>query len=142
MTEQTAVHSPTPLERRQQLWLWFGVAAGPLIWAIHLVLAYALQSLSCQWQFLHTTILGMHGLRFTLLVITILAVLLIVYGGVVAYGFWRRFRSLEYGQGDGRREPERGRLPFMAYVGVAFSALFALVTLLMLTPILALDICG
>jgi hypothetical protein len=136
MTEHTADHVHQ-LETRQQVSLWFGVAAGPVIWAIYLTLAYAVQTVSCQWRFLHTNILGMHGLRFTLLAITAVATLLILYGAVISLRFWRRYR----GDADDNR-PESNRFRFLAYAGVVLSALFAVVTLLSAVPILVLGICS
>jgi hypothetical protein len=133
--DETAV-SPPPLERREAFWLWFGVAAGPVVWAVHLFVAYAVQTLSCQWRFLRVPVLGIDGLRLTLLAITAVAVLIILYGGFVASRFWQQWRS------DPPEQPEQNRFPFMAYLGLAFSTLFALTTLLTAVPILALNICG
>lgn len=120
--------------------LWFGVGAPPVIWALHLVIVYAIQSVSCHWGFLQFTILGINALRFVLLVITLLAAIGVLAGGLVAY---RSYQEI-----DGSRDMEdetgwlEGRFMFMAQSGVLLAGLFLFALVLTIFPIIFLQPCS
>jgi hypothetical protein len=137
MTDYTAQREERPSARTER-WLWFGVIAGPVLWAMHLPLAYAIQTISCQWGFLQFGIFGLNALALVIAALTIVFVLVIIYASFVAYGYWRRFRD----DTDGLNKPEYGRFRFMAYAGVGLGLLFASTTLLKLVPVIVLPICA
>lgn len=128
-------HSYQPANPRQ---LWSTLAAGPLIWSVHLVASYALVSVACQWGFLQSELLGITGLRLVLLVFTVLAALAVFYAGFLAYGDWRRIRNNE--QDDNMLENDRYR--FMVYSAVGLNGLFLTILLVSLAPIIFLNLCG
>jgi hypothetical protein len=117
--------------------VWYGVAAGPVIWAMHLVAVYALQTLACEWGWLLDRVWGMPALRLALIIVTVIAVVAILFGGFLAFANWRLLRDEA---GDTR--PEKDRLAFMAYSGVGLSLLFATTTALKSVPILVIGICA
>lgn len=116
--------------------LWFSVAVGPIVWAIHLVVVYAMVSLACNWRFFSFTVLGVSGIIFILTVVTLVMGAIVLYGGLLA---WRNRRFIEEeAQLHGRREE---RHYFLAYSGVLLSALFFLVILVSLIPAFVLGPC-
>jgi hypothetical protein len=117
--------------------LWYGIGAGPVIWAAHLVVVYALQTLGCDWGWLLDQVWGVPALRLALLVVTLAAVAAILFGAFLALTNWRRVRD-ESSDGS----PEQNRFTFMTYSGIALSLLFASVTGLKIVPILTIGICA
>lgn len=118
--------------------LWFGVAAGPIVWAIHLVVAYALVSLACNWNFFSFTMLGVPGIVAVLTLVTLAMGAIVLYAGLLAWRNWRLIER-EAERVHGRREE---RHYFLAYSGVLLSALFLLAILLSLTPAFTLGPCA
>jgi hypothetical protein len=118
--------------------LWFGLAAGPVIWAIHLSVAYALLAVSCQWDFFRFTVLGIDGVRFILIVFTVIAGLVILAGGWLSYNSWQDLRARPAQEG---KEPI-GRFRFMTRSGMLLSGIFFFSTILSIVPILMLPACS
>lgn len=120
--------------------LWFGMGAGPILWAVHLMVVYFLTSLRCQWQLLNVRIFGISGLVLAQAAITLIFTGIIVYAGLLSYRNWQRV-------GDGFNEElspmewKQGRVRFMALSGVLLSALFSVLTLVPLYPILTVRPC-
>lgn len=135
MSAKTEQPAADPRSRRQG-WLWFGVATGPIAWALHLVLVYAVQTLSCQWGFLQFNVLGLHALRLTLLLLTGLILAIVIWSSFVAYGFWRQFGN------NGVDRPEGDRFRFMAFSGLLLNIFFAVAIVLSMVPVLTLSICA
>ena len=130
--------SEEAFDRLDPVPLWLVVAAGPVIWAIHLVASYALVTLSCSHGFFQFLILGMAGARFILVVFTVAVTLLMLYAGYVAFSNWRR---LPASNADGLGAPEQGRYRFMIFSAIALNGLFAAITLLTGVPGLFLQLC-
>lgn len=95
--------------------LWFGVLAGPVGWALALMVSYPLVPASCVLESM-----------LPLIFVTVLTGALIAAGGVIA---WRCQRSLtrRLGPGDMWRSSTRAEL--MATGGIVLSALFFLTTI-------------
>lgn len=137
MTTQTGKR---PVDPVPELVLWFGVGAGPVIYAIHLAIVYFLIGVGCPWNWFSGEILGMEGLRFALLVATFIAEIPVVIAGVVAYRNFKDIRS-ERPKSEEARDPS-GRIRFMTVLGAIFSGLFFATILLSTFPILTLDLCA
>jgi NADH:ubiquinone oxidoreductase subunit 6 (subunit J) len=131
LQEQQVVHHVPPRE------LWFGVAAGPILWILHLVASYVLVALHCQWQFFSFTLFGISGIVAILVIMTLVVVAVVLYAGYLALADWRQIRATGAGGG---RVAERHR--FMAYSGVLLSALFFLVIIISLVPSFVLATCA
>ncbi|MFW6098260.1 MAG: hypothetical protein ACOC9Z_09285 [Chloroflexota bacterium] len=117
--------------------LWFGVAAGPILWAIQLVVVYALVSLACNWRFFSFTLLGVPGIVVILTTVTLVLSAIVLYAGLLSWHNWRVIQEEEHAHG--RREE---RHYFLAYSGVLLSALFLLVMLVSLIPAFVLGPCA
>lgn len=131
--------------------LWYGLAAGPLVWAAHLAAVYAIHSLACHNGAFQGLILGMEATRFILLALTLLAAAAILIAGWMAYGIVGKHRSVNErrSQNERRLESERGadaerldRTGFMAWAGVLASGLFLAAVLATLAPMALLPLCG
>jgi hypothetical protein len=95
-----------------------------VIWALHLVISYALASLDCYWHLFPFIIFGFDGIRILLLGLTLLAAIGMIAAGVVAYRNWK---ALQYGDGDRRPEHDpTGCYRFMMISGTLLSGLFLL----------------
>ena len=105
--------------------LWAGILAGPVAWALDETISYALVQPSCA-----------RGSR-TMLELMTLAALVVIAGGAVVS--WTSFWHAPAGPTDGARDVERAR--FMAVLGLASSAFFAIATIALDIPRWVLDAC-
>jgi hypothetical protein len=97
--------------RPHPLWmLWSGILAGPIAWAFDLVVSYALVKWTCSSQ--RTAVLHL---------VALLALVTIGVGALIA---WRALREVSEANGSGDEGLQRPR--FMAILGLASCALFAL----------------
>ena len=136
MTTEANSHTYPPVPDRR---LWLGVAAGPVLWAIHLVVVYAIQSVSCHWGFFRgSSILGIETLNFILGVISVVAAAGIVAGGILSY---RNYRTLAGEPWENTRWAE-ARPSFMAITGLLMAALFLLSLIFSLVAIVMLRPCS
>jgi hypothetical protein len=106
--------------------LWTGILAGPIAWSITHLANYALAPWSCS-----------HQRASLLFVIPISAFVVAALGGLVASTAWRHTPA--DAPTDGGRPRQRAR--FMALLGMAVSAFFALTILAYAIPPWVLDVC-
>lgn len=106
--------------------LWTGILAGPVAWALDLGISYALVKWSCST-----------GRDLVLHLITPLALALVAGGAVVSWFALQRVTGVEPTDGG---EP-RQRAKFMAILGLASSALFALTIVAGAIPRWVLNAC-
>jgi hypothetical protein len=106
--------------------LWAGIFAGPLAWAVDLVLSYSLVQWVCGG-----------GPPVVLHLITLFALALTAAG---AFGSWRALQLVsDRVPSDGAEADQRGY--FMALLGLAMSALFATIVVAGAVPRWVLDAC-
>ena len=106
--------------------LWTGILAGPVAWSINLAVSYALVKWSCvarREDVLH--------------LLTAAALLLVAGGAAVSWWAFQRTRADIPEDGGGPRQRAR----FMAMLGLASSAFFALATAALAIPWWVLDAC-
>jgi hypothetical protein len=120
--------------------LWFALGAGPILWALHLLASYVLASLPCITPIFNFTALGLPGIRFVLIVFTLVMALLVFTAGFMGYGIWQSLRR-QAGEREEDRRPGETRLHFMAFSGTLLSVLFGAAILLTTGPILELHVC-
>jgi len=122
--------------------LWIQLLAGPVLWSVHFLVSYLIVEAACQaaWNF---SILGIQGLSFVVIVLTVLAVLGTVLFAFRSYRGWRdihsdrRFRD-QFRESTGWFE---GPVDFMYFSGFLLSVLFAVVILMVGLPALFLQPC-
>ena len=121
---------------------WFHLLGGPILWSAHFLVSYAWVEFACRVSLLvlDSTILGLTVLSWSVLILTILAVLATVYVGWSAYRSWLRIRESKETDELASWGVESRR--FMALSGILLSALFSLVILLSGLPVLVLGPCA
>ncbi len=103
-----------------------GILAGPIAWALDLLVSYALVKWSCGHQ--HMSVLHL---------VTIGSLIVV---GTGAFASWHALQEAPGGGSmDGGRPFERAK--FMAALGLAMSALFAIVVIAGAIPRWAIDAC-
>jgi hypothetical protein len=112
--------------RPQPLWtLWSGILAGPIAWAFDLVISYSLVKWTCTSQ--RTSVLQL---------VALLSLVTIGIGALIA---WRGLRQAAEPIAGGDEGLQRAR--FMAILGLASCALFALTVVAGAIPQFVLDAC-
>jgi hypothetical protein len=109
--------------------LWFGVLAPPLAWGIHLVLGDLIFELGCSPGVGGGAVLGL-SLESWALIETVIAGLITVAAGAMAFGVWRQLRSISNGTAWNRAHA-------MALAGMGSAAIYlALIAYGFLAPVL------
>jgi hypothetical protein len=131
-----------PRQEISSRFLWIQLLAGPILWSIHFLLSYLLVEAGCQagWNF---SILGLNGLSFIVIVLTLLAVAGTVLFALRSYRGWRdrhEDRSLRQEFRETAAWFE-GPVDFMYFSGLLLSVLFAATTLMVGLPALFLHPC-
>jgi len=115
--------------------LWFSLLAGPIVYSLHFMLVYFVVEAACVVGLLRFAWLGINGIAWVVVALTILAALLNGLAGVLAYRHWQQRKESEGGT--------RGSYaPFMALVGVSLNALFTVTILVTGLPALFLQPCA
>ena len=107
----------------------YGVAAGPLLWTLHLWVSYTLASLGCSAGGLDASLA-----RWLILGLTVVLVALVGLAGWLAYGNWRALS----------RPGSAAALKFertVALAGVLLSGLFGFMLLFAAVPALVVRPC-
>jgi hypothetical protein len=121
----------------------FSLIAGPLVWTVHFLTLYILTAIACAHGFFYEEILGIRIVPLVGGAVTLVAVALILDGGVLAYRRWRGMPS------DGQPAPlpphdgndVASRRRFMAYAGLLLSGLALIATVWETLPILFFGTC-
>jgi hypothetical protein len=121
----------------------FSLIAGPLVWTVHFLTLYILTAIACAHGFFHQELLGLRVVPLVGGAVTVVAVALILDGGVLAYRRWRGRPS------DGEPAPlpphdsndVASRRRFMAYAGLLLSGLALIATVWETLPILFFATC-
>jgi hypothetical protein len=121
----------------------FSLIAGPLVWTVHFLTLYILTAIACAHGFFHDEVLGVRVVPLVGGAVTLIAVALILDGGVLAYRRWRGMPS------DGEPAPLpphdandiASRRRFMAYAGLLLSGLALIATVWQTLPILFFATC-
>lgn len=104
--------------------LWFSVLVGPLVYSIYFLVGYMTAEAACKADLLNFTFLGMDGLAVTELILTLLSVVIIASGFVIAWRTWRPQSLRAHGEQAGEESASR----FLAFGGLVLNPLFILVT--------------
>ena len=122
--------------------LWIQLLAGPVLWSFHFLLSYLVVETFCQagWNF---KILGINGLSFIVIVLTILAVLGTGLFALRSYRGWKVIHADRSLREEFRESAAwfEGPTDFMFFSGFLLSALFAATILMVGLPALFLRPC-
>ncbi len=117
--------------------LWGSLAAGAVIWSLHLLISYALVSVACERGLLQTIVGSFALMRWLALGLTLLAAAAVLYATVVAYGQWRQMEQRRTRQED----ETSGRVRFMLLLATLLNGTFLLAIVVSLFPVLVLPLC-
>jgi hypothetical protein len=123
-------------QRSREGWpsLWFGVLTGPILYSLHFMAVYLLVETACKAGRLQFSVLGINGIAFWVVLLTLVAAGVTGYSTFVAYRDWRQTRLA----GEGRHESYAA---LMALLGLLLSGFFTVVILLTGLPALFLVAC-
>ncbi len=119
--------------------LWFGVGTGVAVWMLHLMAMYALVALACGRGWLDFTALGLSGMRFTLLILTLLAVALVGSAALTSYRHWRGLR--QQATSEQATTTRHKRYVFMTFSGILLNIGFTMLIVMTLVPTFAIPPC-
>jgi hypothetical protein len=119
--------------------LWFGLLAGPIAWSIYFLVGYGLTEFVCKLGQLEFRIWGLAALSAIIMGLTLVALLVTLYAGFLAYRNWQRVKEDEPEEVQPSPPEENSR--FLALVGLLLSGLFSLVILLTGIPTFFLSPC-
>jgi hypothetical protein len=128
---------PEPPQIVKPLHLWLGAASGTVIWALQLIISYALAALNCAWALFRFTILGLEGVRFILAGITLLATIGLVAGLVFNIRTWRSIQHIEKPE---QHDPTQ-RFRFMLYIGAILNSIYLMGMVWSFVVIFLYDLC-
>ncbi|MEZ4523233.1 MAG: hypothetical protein R3A46_16560 [Thermomicrobiales bacterium] len=94
------------------LMFWYSVAAGPLIWAIHVSVSYMMVGLVCDW-----------GTGLPIYLATLVALAAVGIAGYYAYGTWRQLQQVD----PDERSRIWGRENLLMTSALVMAALFSLI---------------
>jgi hypothetical protein len=119
--------------------LWFGLLAGPITWSVYFMAGYSLIEFTCKLGLLEFRILGLAALSAIVVGLTLIALLVTLYAGFLAYRNWQQVQEDEPDRAQQSRPEENSR--FMALAGMLLSGLFSLLILLTGIPTFFLPPC-
>lgn len=131
-----------PREQMSSRMRWIQLLAGPVLWTAHFLMSYLLVEAFCSlgWNF---TLLGIHGLLFLLIVMTIVAVIDTSLFALASYRAWKKM-NVDHNLRDEFRETSRwseGPGEFMYFSGFLLSVLFTVTILMVGIPAFFLRPC-
>lgn len=124
--------------------LWFGVLAGPIVWSLYFLAGYGLSEVACRLRLLESPMMGLTALSLLILLLTLVALIVTLSAGFVAYRNWRHVNraGLSSSSAAGSHRLDRDSGQFMALAGLMLSALFSFLILVTGLPVLVLHPCG
>jgi hypothetical protein len=128
--------SQIPQTNHRQIWL--SLLFGFIVWFVYLNIVYPLTSLTCRWGWFPFNILGLPGLRFIQMVITVIALLLIAR---MIYLPWRNWKRIEASEEDKFYQTAKDPHSLMMLVSMLLNTLFGLFIIVSFVPMFALNPC-
>ena len=119
--------------------LWFGLLAGPIVWSVYFLVGYGLTEFVCKLGLLEFRILGLAALSAIIVGLTLVALLITLYAGFLAYRNWQRMKEDEPDEGQPSWPAENSQ--FMALTGLLLNGLFSLTILVSGIPAFFLPPC-
>jgi hypothetical protein len=137
--------TPTPLRSTPTLRsLWFGALSGPIVWSLHFLIGYGLTEIACRLGILESQVMGLPVLSIIILLLTLAALLITLFAGVLAYRNWQDLKraSLAPSLATGLQRVDQDSGRFMAFGGLLLNGLFSFLILATGLPTLVLSPCG
>lgn len=124
------------------LWkLWFGIFGGPVVWAIQLIVDYALVAHFCYPNDTPVASSSFGGVRAVAIAVSVLCLVVAVAALFTALHSWSVTRHGHEGEHREVAEVGEGRARFMAVAGLLVSGIFIYGVLMNALPIVTLPVC-
>lgn len=115
------------------------ILGAPIIWSLQFVAVWGLSEFLCRIG-VNVTLFGFNVIHLVTLAFSIVAVVLMLFVGFTSLSLVQHANAIEEDEdSEAQREVERTR--FIAQLGMGFSALFGLVSVYLIAPILAVPVC-
>ncbi|MEQ8673832.1 MAG: hypothetical protein RLP44_18425 [Aggregatilineales bacterium] len=118
--------------------IWFAFTGSAIVWTGHFVAIWFLGEVGCLGGLGNQTVLGINLIFGLSLIVTLLALILAVASGAIAYRIWQQVNELET-QDEIYASHERQR--FMALFGMLAATLFTVAILVQTAPLFVIPIC-
>jgi hypothetical protein len=110
------------------------MVSAAIIWITHFLLSYGIVSLACAYGYAQLTLLGLSVVVFSISLITLVALVLLIYTAVINYRKWRQQHDLS--------APEISASPFIALHSVLLCGLSLVGVIWVALPALILPPCA
>ncbi len=131
------------LSKKQEQQTLLSLFLGPLLWFLQFNALNILTSVSCEWGWFPFKILGLPGLRFVELIITLVALLLMLYIVYLPGRIWGLFQSKEPAHNPHLlRDTEEGNWPLLASIAMLMNVIFSIIFLGSFVLLFFLKACG
>jgi hypothetical protein len=97
----------------------YSVLAGPILWFVHFFAVYVIAEFGCRINFSNLVFVTAESIRLWITVLTIVVLILVAFGGLLAYRNWRQLPA-----NGGNGSPIDARLHFLVVIAMCLSALF------------------
>ena len=112
-----------------------GLLSGPVVYTLYFLVVYSAAEVACKAGFAATEVFGLELVRVLVVVLTILATVLLVIGGLLSYRVWQRSKKSAERRQDAYSE-------FAAMIGVGLNAYFVVAALATGLPVLLHATCA
>jgi hypothetical protein len=120
-----------------------GLFLGPIVWFLHLNTLNMLTSISCRWGWFPFTVVGMPGLRFVEVIISLVFLAVMLYLTYLPWQNWQSYQSREPVRNPQLlQDTEEDRRPLLAFVAMLMNAILTLFVLASFVLLFALKACG
>jgi threonine/homoserine/homoserine lactone efflux protein len=124
---------------RQTRW---SLLLGVIVWFLDLNFVYSLPSLACEWGWFPFTILGIPGLIFVEMIITVIFMLVMLYLIYLPWRNWRKFQTEKRVDNSHLlSDTEKDRRPMLAFIAMALNSFFFLFVIAFFVPMISLNAC-
>ncbi|MCA0453452.1 MAG: hypothetical protein LCI00_05715 [Chloroflexi bacterium] len=117
--------------------LGYSVLSGPIIWFVHFVAVYSLAEFGCRSNFTNLIFITPETMRLTMIVLTVVSVIGVGFGGILAFRAWSQVRK----ETSRKESAYEARFHFLTLLGMLLSALFILSILFTVAPAFVLSVC-
>ena len=114
--------------------LLYSITAGPILWFVHFMLVYLVAELGCRSNFNNVFYQTPETIRTIVLVLTVVVLLAVGLGGVLAYRNWQALPNTEGSTDDVRTR-------FLIMMGGLLTPLFILSIVATTAPTFVMNIC-
>lgn len=129
-------------DRQSSRSLWSGFLVGPVVWAVHFLAVYIIAEGACMGGNIIFPIIDSSIIYIYVGIITLAALAIVLWKGIVSYRLWRSHPSERQGGQAVLNWYAEEKTPFMAMTGFLLSLFFSIVILLTVIPFLFLTPCG